>query len=80
MYAPGYQPEHTEMPTPAPNESLADDLLHGAKAIGDFLGIDERAARWSIDSGGIPVKRMGRKIIGSKSVLRRRFIGDDQTA
>jgi hypothetical protein len=52
---------------------LASDLLHGAKAIAEFLGIDERACRWQIDNGAIPITRMGRRIVGSKKVLRQRF-------
>jgi hypothetical protein len=60
---------------PAQNDtSLADDLLHGAEAIAGFLGIGERQARWQIDQGNIPVTRMGRLIVGSKKVLRERFI------
>jgi hypothetical protein len=53
---------------------LSEDLLHGAKAIADFLGIEERQARHQIDQGNIPVTRLGRLIIGSKQVLRRRFV------
>ena len=64
----------------AQDESLAADLLHGAKAIADFLGIDERQARWQIDNGSIPVARMGRLIVGSKTVLRRRFVPQDSEA
>jgi hypothetical protein len=59
---------------------LADDLLHGAREIGQFLGITERQARHQIDSGGIPVTRMGRLIVGSKTVLRRRFIPSEAAA
>jgi hypothetical protein len=56
------------------NTPLADDLLHGAKEIADYLGVDERQARWQIDHGSIPVTRMGRLIVSSKSALRRRFV------
>jgi hypothetical protein len=59
---------------PSQDEKLANDLLHGAKEIADFLGIEERQARWQIDAGNIPTTRMGRLIIGSKNVLRRRFV------
>jgi len=55
---------------------LATDLLHGAKEIGDFLGISERAARHAIDAGSIPVTRMGRLIIGSRTILRKRFVDE----
>jgi hypothetical protein len=57
----------------AQDETLADDLLHGAKKIADFLGIEERQARWQIDKGNIRVTRMGRLIVGSKIALRRQF-------
>ena len=50
---------------------LADDLLPGARAIADFLGMEERQARHQIDKGTIPVRRMGALIIGSKRALRR---------
>jgi hypothetical protein len=55
---------------------LADDLLHGAAEIAEFLGLEERQARHQIDRGNIPVTRMGRLIVGSKSALRRRFVGE----
>jgi len=62
------------------DETLADDLLYGAKEIADFLGIEERQARWQIDHGNIPIVRMGRLIVGSKTVLRRRFVPQDGVA
>jgi len=55
---------------------LADDLLHGAKEIANFLGITERQAFHQIEEGNIAVARMGRKIVGSKSALRRRLVPD----
>jgi hypothetical protein len=54
-------------------EPLADDLLHGAREIADFLGLSERQAFHQIERGNIPTTRMGRLIVGSKTVLRRRF-------
>jgi hypothetical protein len=54
-------------------ETLADDLIYGAEEIGDFLGITARAAYHQIESGNLPVKRMGRLIVASKSALRRAF-------
>jgi hypothetical protein len=59
---------------------LADDLLHGVKAIAQFLGVSQRQAQWQIDTGAIPVARMGRLIVGSKSVLRRRFAPEIEAA
>ena len=54
-------------------KTLADDLLHGAVAIGEFVGLKERPARWKIATGAIPTKRMGRNIVGSKTELRQLF-------
>lgn len=54
-------------------QPLSQDLLIGAAPIAEFLGLTERQARHQIDNGAIPVTRMGRLIIGSKRVLRRRF-------
>jgi hypothetical protein len=56
------------------DDSLAGDLLHGAKAIADYLGIDTREVYWQVERGNIPVTRMGRLIISSKATLRSRFI------
>jgi hypothetical protein len=59
---------------PTDNESdLADDLLLGVEAIAAYIGLDKRQVDWQIRKGQIPVTRMGRLIIGSKSALRRRF-------
>jgi excisionase family DNA binding protein len=51
----------------------ATDLLVGTEAIAEYLGLGKRQIDWQIRNGNIPVTRMGRKIIGSKAALRRRF-------
>jgi hypothetical protein len=53
--------------------TLASDLLIGAASIAEYLGLSERACRHQLDRKQIPHKRMGRLIVGSKSVLRRHF-------
>jgi hypothetical protein len=60
-------PTHDETP-------LADDLLHGVEAIAKFIGKNPRQTDWQIRRGNIPVKRLGRLIIGSKSRLREHLI------
>ena len=62
------------------SDLLARDLLHGAAEIAEFLGLTERQARHQIDRGTIPVIRMGRLIIGSKTALRKRFTPRDVEA
>lgn len=49
------------------------DLLHGAKAIGKFLGLTERQVWHHAEHNNLPVKKMGRLLVGSKTVLRRHF-------
>lgn len=63
---------------PTQNEQpLSADLLDGTEAIAEFLGLGKRQVDWQIRQGNIPVTRMGRRIIGSKSALRRRFTPSD---
>jgi hypothetical protein len=57
----------------AREDSLSPDLLHGAKAIGEFLGLSERQVWHHAENHNLPVKKMGRLLIGSKTVLRRHF-------
>jgi hypothetical protein len=55
-------------------EKLANDLLHGCKAIADFIGRPERATYHDIEAGNLQVTRIGRKIVGSKTALRRQLV------
>jgi hypothetical protein len=54
-------------------QPLSTDLLIGAVAIAEYLGLSERACRHQIDRGQIPTRRMGRLIVGSKTTLRKHF-------
>jgi len=45
------------------------DLLYGAKAIADFLGLTEKQARNRIEAGVIPIFRMGGTICARRSTL-----------
>jgi hypothetical protein len=56
---------------------LADDLLVGAKAIADELGIEERQAFHGLTRGNIPARKMGRLWVASRSRLRAHFTGAD---
>ena len=57
-------PEQTELP-------LAADLLHGVRAIAEFIGVDGEASPLAdICQKHIPVARLGRLIVGSKYQLR----------
>jgi hypothetical protein len=59
---------------------LAADLLFGIEAIAKYIGIGKRQAHHAIVCGHIPIRRMGRTIVGSKSALRRHLTGDGGTA
>jgi len=55
-------------------DTLADDLLHGAKSIADFLGLKPwKKVYPHLKSGNIPNTRMGDLYIASKTGLRRHF-------
>jgi hypothetical protein len=68
-------PTHNE-----PESDLAADLLPGVEAIAKFTGLKKRQVDWQIRNGTIPVTRLGRLIVGSKSALRRRFTPPEATA
>jgi hypothetical protein len=57
-------------------ETLADDLLHGAQAIADELGIDVRRAFYLLERGLIPGTKTGRIWTGSRRRLRQHFHGE----
>ena len=52
-------------------ETVADDALHGVKAIADYLGLEDRQAFYAIKRGYLPVSHIGRKIVAFRSVLTR---------
>lgn len=49
--------------------SLDGDILKGASEIGSFLSISRRSAYHQIESGRLPVFRLGSKVCARKSVL-----------
>lgn len=54
---------HTDPP-------IADDMLVGARPIGQFMGITERQVFHLADTNRIPVFRLGSRIAARKSTLR----------
>jgi hypothetical protein len=60
-------------------DDLASDLLWGAQAIGDYAGLDLRRAHYLIQTGVIPVKRLGhRKLVATKAAVRRALTADEE--
>ena len=55
------------------NESLADDLLRGAKKIGAFIGLPIRETFYGLQEGHIPATKEGRTWVSSKSRLRKHY-------
>ena len=55
------------------DSSPGNDLLYGAGAIENYLGIPRRKAFYLIEQGRIPAGRLGREHIASKSALHDHF-------
>jgi hypothetical protein len=57
--------------------SLADDILRGAQAIGDFIGLDEERERrrvyYLLQTGAIDATKEGTTWVSTKSRLRRQY-------
>lgn len=52
---------------------LNSDLLNGAKAAADFVGVKPRAVYHMTENGLLPVIRKGRRLYFRKSELERAF-------
>jgi hypothetical protein len=61
--------DHIEAPKQA--ERLADDLLNGGPEIAEFLGCPLREVYHLHKTKRLPIGRLGRKLIASRSQLRR---------
>ena len=65
----------TNAATPNPDD-LAADILHGAQAIADYIGVDLRRAFYLLQHGYIPAVKTGATWTSTKSRLRRHFNGE----
>jgi hypothetical protein len=52
-------------------ERLGDDLLFGARAIAAELGVEVHAVYYIAKTGRLPIGRIGKNLIASRSKLRR---------
>jgi hypothetical protein len=52
-------------------QKLADDLLLGARAIADELGLDEHAVYYLAKMKRLPIGKLGKNLIASRTTLRR---------
>jgi hypothetical protein len=57
-------------------DGLAADILHGAQAIADYIGVDLRRAFYLLQHGYIPAVKTGATWTSTKSRLRRHFNGE----
>lgn len=57
-------------------DALRDDLLAGATAAAEYLGIDRRKVFRMTSEGQLPVIRKGRLLFYRKSDLARSFTSD----
>ena len=48
---------------------LADDVLKGAREIGEFLGMSERRVYWLLENNQIPAFKLGTSWYARKSKL-----------
>ena len=51
-------------------DALIDDTLHGAKAIGDYIGAEEHQTFYLLVNKRIPAQKLGSSWIASKRVLK----------
>ncbi|MBK8210349.1 MAG: helix-turn-helix domain-containing protein [Rhodospirillales bacterium] len=54
-------------------DSLADDLLYGAEAIANYLGLSRRQVYNLIENRAIPVSKLGSLYVGRRSTYRQMF-------
>jgi len=52
-------------------DRVADDLLIGAPAIAEFLGVTEKAVYHWVRNDRIPVGKIGKNLIASRRQLRK---------
>ena len=59
----------------ADTNSLADDVLYGARAIAAYTGRAERQIYYLASKGALPIWHMpgGKELISRKSLLRKAF-------
>ena len=58
---------------PATDESLAADLIYGAKVIGAYVGADPRQANYMLETGKLPGFKLGNKWVARKSAILEHF-------
>ena len=57
----------------APAQSLADDLLNGARAYSEFTGLPLRRCFYLLEKGHLPGSKFGERWTGSKRAVRAKL-------
>jgi hypothetical protein len=55
------------------DESLATDLIYGAKVIGAYIGADPRQANYMLETGKLPGFKLGNRWVAKKSAIKEHF-------
>lgn len=59
--------------------ALKDDILHGANAIADFLGLGRRVIYHLVSKGLMPTFRLGETVCARKSTLLKWIEDQERT-
>jgi hypothetical protein len=70
------RPKYRQQQTHRTGETVADDLIWGAAAIGAEIGVDERKAFYLLARRFIPARKVGRLWAASRRELRAALCGD----
>jgi hypothetical protein len=62
------------------DETTASDVIWGAAAIAEAIGLTERATYHLLASGLVPAKRIGGRWVASRRKLLAALTGDDGAA
>ena len=57
--------------TPSTRTTIPGDLLYGAPAMADFIGITERQVRHRCDTDQLPHFKIGKTLCGRKTTIGR---------
>lgn len=54
-------------------QTVGDDVLEGAEAIGKFIGVNRRRAHYLLERHEIPAGKVGSRWVASKSALTEHY-------
>ncbi|MDX1240582.1 excisionase family DNA-binding protein [Sinorhizobium medicae] len=64
----------------AANDNLAADMLRGADAIAQYMGLPRRSVYHAISKGHLPCFRLGETVCARKTTLLAWIAGQEQVA